>query len=973
MSRLRTGFYVLFCAAALCSQDVQGLLQGLKSAAQQSGIGGNLAGGDAIPSRTGSGLLGQMQGAQQSSAEDLQLDLEIRQLKAREKGPKRFAADLFEVRQKGSSATDGGISDEYVLGTGDQLDINAYGSAAFEVPVQVDGRGLVVIPKLGAVKVGGMPLGRARDAIQSRVRRQFSNTSVDVQATQLREVRVLVMGEVYKPGSYLVSSLSSLINVLSLAGGPNAAGSYRQIKVLRGGKVVHLLDLYPFRADGLGNTNFYLENGDTVFVPLALNLVTLEGAFTRVVASATQDIEAANLLAKDDHPNAGRQERILRRQIAAIQSQLNNPPGPSPQVDAGGNPFSSFNSTTQPQPGAVSGASRALNTSSLVQNAQGASAGNGALAAGNALPGSNALLGSSILFGANTPLAPPSVFSPDQLALQQQLEDLQQGLKDIQAEARLDQRIDNPDASIDENQGKPEWLKRWQVDGVAPQMQFELLPGETAADALRFAGGFDIGGLAGRLTIRRMDGSGAWTATDVVLGGGAASPEMRRGDLLSALPLRDHMSRQVHVAGWVRGPGDFSRTDGLKVGDLLKEGNQVLPDTYLGRGEITRRLSDGTTRFLAFDLSKALSGDPQHNLQLEDRDRIDLYRIGDLRIRKLLTVVGPVDRPGTYEFLEGMRASDLLFRAGIPLLSADRLVAELAHVRENRKSDVKRLDLTRLLSSESSSPVDLKDDAVNPLLEPFDQLSVYAQPNFRSMRSITLSGEVTRPGVYALTTAQTTLKEVVERAGGLTSQAMPQAAIFLRSMWQVDPDKAKASKLTGVQVSDPTSNGITETLNRLNETMRNPLTGALLANPLLHGLQSGALSRLVVDVPTLLAGGKERDLELQDGDEVVFPAKTVTAYVIGETASPFAAYKVDSGMNVDDLIKRAGGVTRNADRGGIRLLKANGQIVDSWVSRRKVEPGDAILVPQRIRKDLSWQENLQALTPLAIMVNALKK
>jgi hypothetical protein len=73
------------------------------------------------------------------------------------------------------------------------------------------------------------------------------------------------------------------------------------------------------------------------------------------------------------------------------------------------------------------------------------------------------------------------------------------------------------------------------------------------------------------------------------------------------------------------------------------------------------------------------------------------------------------------------------------------------------------------------------------------------------------------------------------------------------------------------------------------------------------------------------------------------------------------------------MIKRAGGTTRNADRGSIRLLKADGQILDSWVSHRKVEPGDTVLVPQRIRKDVAWQENLAALTPLAIMVNALKK
>ena len=202
---------------------------------------------------------------------------------------------------------------------------------------------------------------------------------------------------------------------------------------------------------------------------------------------------------------------------------------------------------------------------------------------------------------------------------------------------------------------------------------------------------------------------------------------------------------------------------------------------------------------------------------------------------------------------------------------------------------------------------------------------------------------------------------------------MPEAAIFLRQMSQVDPEKAKIAELSGVSTADPTSNGINQTLERLNETLRNRISGALLQNPLLHGLQIGSLSRLVVDIPALLQENPVDDLELQDGDEIIFPTKTSVADVVGETASPFSAYKVSGGVSVGDLIKRAGGLTRNADRGGVRLLKANGQIVDGWVAWQKVSPGDAVLVPQRIRRDSTWQENLQALTPLALILNAIRR
>ena len=87
-----------------------------------------------------------------------------------------------------------------------------------------------------------------------------------------------------------------------------------------------------------------------------------------------------------------------------------------------------------------------------------------------------------------------------------------------------------------------------------------------------------------------------------------------------------------------------------------------------------------------------------------------------------------------------MRASDLLFLAGIPLQEANQLQAELAHTRDGKVSEVLPLDLTRLLSSETSSPVQVKDDAINPRLQVYDQLSIYAKPDYRPHRTVKGTG-----------------------------------------------------------------------------------------------------------------------------------------------------------------------------------------------------------------------------------------
>jgi len=106
--------------------------------------------------------------------------------------------------------------------------------------------------------------------------------------------------------------------------------------------------------------------------------------------------------------------------------------------------------------------------------------------------------------------------------------------------------------------------------------------------------------------------------------------------------------------------------------------------------------------------------------------------------------------------------------------------------------------------------------------------------------------------------------------------------------------------------------------------------------------------------------------------QIVIPRKAESAYVVGEVASPFANFRVQPGDEVRDLLRLAGGFTRNADQGNVRLLKADGRILDTRVLGRDVEPGDAVLVPQRIRVESTWQDNLQALTPLALILNAIR-
>ena len=956
------------------AQDPTALMNAAQaSQSKQGGDSLGMAAPDATP-RTTTAVPGQAQPdelkTQQTANE--KADWEIKRAKAKDKGPKRFAADLFETRQYGLNPTDGGISEDYVLGVGDRLQMNVYGSATFDVPLQVDGRGSISIPKVGSVPVAGLSLGRARTAVQNKVGQIFSRSTVDLSVTKLREVRVFVLGEVYRPGSFLVPSLSSVVNVLSLSGGPTSIGSYRSIRILRGGRLIHALDLYPLRAEGLGNLNFGFQNGDTIFVPLLQNQVQLEGAFTRVVATVPEkDTEKA---AKPDTE----QQKTLKRNIRRIEERLGLPlPSGSEEEPKAGEPQQTKEEKDEQWEEARLrfGANREEAVLSSLKTQQNATQTGPAFlseaaqlsALGMAQAGPN-----SSMLGVSRGTA--EVLTPsERTELEYSLEVLKDELKaSKQAKERNDKRVEDRPPADTEMEGQPRWFSQWLADGKAPIMLFEMMPGETVKDAVGFAGGFAIQGFAGSVSLRRLGPDGSQNVIDVPEGAAMASTRLGRGDVLTALPLRGFQQNSVKVTGWARVQGSFSRDQGQRVGDFLKHYSVVLPDTYMEKGELVHVLPDGSKQFTAFNLTRAMAGDPADNLVLQDRDEINLFRMGDLRLPRYLKIVGPVTRPGNYEFIEGMRASDLLFRAGVPLEKANRYQGELSHSGSGQFGEVVGLDRTKLLSTERKSPVDMLDDRINPLLRPNDQISVFARPDYRPHRAVMLTGQVVRPGSYDLDGPKVSLRELIARAGGLAPDAMPRAGIFLRSMMPLDPDRKRASILAGMQNTNVTSTGVNDVLDRLNETKRNSTTGILQPNPLLHGLTSGDISRLVVDFDGILAGNPSAEVELQDGDEIIIPRRTDVAYVVGETASPFAAFKVSDGMRVKDIVGLAGGYTRNADTWNVRLLKADGRIVDHRVSGQRVEPGDALLVPQRIRRDVNWTEELAALTPLAILINTFK-
>ena len=253
---------------------------------------------------------------------------------------KRFGSDMFLSRGMLSKqvSLDLPVGPDYVLGTGDSINISLWGGLAQQFTRVVDREGRITLPEAGPLVVAGFTLEQAQRAIQEALTPQFRNAKVEVSVSRLHTVRVYVVGDVQRPGAYDVSSLSTPLNALYAAGGPTAIGSLRTVRHYRGKELIRDVDLYDFLLRGVRTDTERLQAGDTILVPPAGQQITVSGMVRRpaiyelrtettlsevltlaggvVVSAQTRDIKVERIQAHDNR----------------ITVNVNVPPGSSPEA-----------------------------------------------------------------------------------------------------------------------------------------------------------------------------------------------------------------------------------------------------------------------------------------------------------------------------------------------------------------------------------------------------------------------------------------------------------------------------------------------------------------------------------------------------------------------------------------------------------------------------------------------------------------
>ncbi|MDQ2774431.1 MAG: SLBB domain-containing protein, partial [Acidobacteriota bacterium] len=233
------------------------------------------------------------------------------------------------------------VPPDHTIGPGDQIDVRIWGQINADQRLVVDRTGAVFIPQVGRVNLSGLQFAQLEGAIRSSVGRVFRNFELSVNMGQLRSIQIFVMGHARRPGTYTVSSLSTLVNGLFVSGGPSQQGSMRNIQLKRAGQLVTNFDLYDLLLRGDKTKDAALQPGDVIFIPEAGPRIAVSGsvensAIYEISANSTlRDVLAyaggLSALASGQHAvleridgRASLESRNIKLDEAGLQTQIEN-------------------------------------------------------------------------------------------------------------------------------------------------------------------------------------------------------------------------------------------------------------------------------------------------------------------------------------------------------------------------------------------------------------------------------------------------------------------------------------------------------------------------------------------------------------------------------------------------------------------------------------------------------------------------
>lgn len=606
------------------------------------------------------------------------------------------------------------VPDTYIVGPGDQLKINFYGKESESFEVIVDREGRISIPDLSPVEVAGLTFAEIKELIKVKVEQEVIGVKAFVSLGQLRSMRILVLGEAYKPGSYSVSSLTTVSHALFVSGGVSDIASLRNIQVKRAGKVVANFDLYDLLIKGDSSNDIVLKPGDVVFIPSVGAQVKVEGAVKRPAIFELKKGESAKQLlamAGGLKPNAYAKNAVVerfnfdRKEVLSVdfsKPQINYIPQDGDRIR-----FNSVSSQYQNSISLIGAVARPGNyqwhqgkrISDVLKSIR-----------GDLLPQADLSYGLVIReINVNGDIEAHQ-FDVAQAIIKNPENNLQLKANDkIVVFSRFEEKEAEQSALANmalsqEQQEQQQKAEQWHK---FEQKEFEKYIGVNQEDEELVLEDNKI------LTIAEISKRKAKEEEDQEL-----KPEdyalFSRHNLLAPIiaKFKQQASVQqamqlVEISGNVTFPGIYPLMIGGEVKDLITAAGGLLESAYVKQAEITRIVaSDGSKiEHLRFDLESAMKGDLQSNITLQSKDSINVFAIPNWQENVKVELKGELKFPGTYTIRRGETLTELLERAGGFSQFAEQKAAVFTRtsIKEQEQKQLARLstELRRDIASKS--------------------------------------------------------------------------------------------------------------------------------------------------------------------------------------------------------------------------------------------------------------------------------
>ncbi|RVT75838.1 sugar transporter [Flavobacterium sufflavum] len=495
----------------------------------------------------------------------------------------------------------------------------------------------------------------------------------------------------------------------------------------------------------------------------------------------------------------------------------------------------------------------------------------------------------------------------------------------------------------------PAYTQRVSVEGEVKRPGiFEMKKGETFADLLSFASGFNE--LAYTASVNVMQKTAKEFKVKDIYTSEYASYKPLSGDVFRVSKILNRFENRIKIDGAVFRPNTYSYYEGMRISDLVSKADGLKEDAYTKRARIIRLKADLTTEIVNVNLEKALKNDAEANIVLHKEDVVTVYSVLDFKEEYKVTIDGEIKKPGNYDYQQNLTLNDLLIQAGGLTGSASKRV-EIARMIQSDEINDKNQDKAQLFNLEITA--DNNEQVKNFALEPFDVVNIRRMAVYEKPEMVTVTGAVPYAGKYVLVTKRDKVYDLIQRAGGLTSLA----------------------NINGVKIKRPIQGAQIEALENVNlnlgkkDSIQDKLTKKLK--------EDLKYATIPVDWKSITKNPKNSsNVTLFPGDEIEVATFTEGVKVAGNVLLN-SEIPYNSGKGFNYYLNAVGGVDAKGWKKKAYIIYPNGKadVAGSFLFIRsypKVMPGSQIVVPEKPeRKKLSageWVGFGSVISSLALLI-----